>query len=43
LEYGGRVLKPLELYAILRDSSENVVIEASVDGKYFLDRIGIYS
>ncbi|CAA0382897.1 unnamed protein product [Arabidopsis thaliana] len=32
LEYGGRGLKPLELYAILRDSSENVVIEASVDG-----------
>ncbi|KAL1221577.1 Protein TONSOKU [Cardamine amara subsp. amara] len=32
LECGGRVLKPLDLYAILRGSSENVVIEASVNG-----------
>ncbi|XP_023641171.1 protein TONSOKU isoform X2 [Capsella rubella] len=32
LEYGGRVLKPLDLHAVLRGASENVVIEASVNG-----------
>ncbi|VVA98138.1 unnamed protein product [Arabis nemorensis] len=32
LEYGGRVLKPLDLYEILTGASENVVIEASVNG-----------
>ncbi|KFK39188.1 hypothetical protein AALP_AA3G211400, partial [Arabis alpina] len=32
LEYGGRVLKPLDLYEILKGASENVVIEASVNG-----------
>ncbi|ESQ48026.1 hypothetical protein EUTSA_v10019906mg [Eutrema salsugineum] len=32
LEYGGKVLKPLDLYEILTGSSENVVIEASVNG-----------
>ncbi|KAJ0264409.1 Protein TONSOKU [Hirschfeldia incana] len=32
LEYGGRVLKPLDLFEVLRGSSENVVIEASVSG-----------
>ncbi|KAF2558451.1 hypothetical protein F2Q68_00017301 [Brassica cretica] len=32
LEYGGRVLKPSDLYEVLSGSSENVVIEASVSG-----------
>ncbi|KAL0899977.1 hypothetical protein Bca101_083938 [Brassica carinata] len=32
LEYGGKVLKPLDLYEVLTGSSENVVIEASVSG-----------
>ncbi|KAF8085013.1 hypothetical protein N665_0685s0005 [Sinapis alba] len=32
LEYGGRVLKPLDLYEVLTGSSESVVIEASVSG-----------
>ncbi|CAN8269073.1 unnamed protein product [Cochlearia groenlandica] len=32
LEYGGRVLKPLDLYEVLTGSSENVVVEASVSG-----------
>ncbi|XP_010507089.1 PREDICTED: protein TONSOKU-like [Camelina sativa] len=32
LEYGGKVLKPLDLHAVLRGASGNVVIEASVTG-----------
>lgn len=43
LEYGGRVLKPLDLYEILTGASENVVIEASVNGKYLLGTNEIYS
>ncbi|CAH8321495.1 unnamed protein product [Eruca vesicaria subsp. sativa] len=32
LEYGGRILKPTNLFEVLTGTSENVVIEASVSG-----------
>ncbi|CAN8270264.1 unnamed protein product [Cochlearia groenlandica] len=32
LEYNGRVLKPCDIYEILTGSSENIVVEASING-----------